>query len=332
MRFHHGCDQGDADMKRKIPSTVALSVFEAAARHENFARAADELCLSESAVSRQIAALECYLDARLFTRVGRQVVLNDAGRYYADRIAPHLEEIEIHTQALMAHRGAGGILELAVIPTFSSRWLLPRLHEFRGLHPEITINFSERPEPFLFRGTNIDAALHFDHPAWTGVVKLELFDEEVVPVLSPRHYDTTALRSPEDLAGLTLLHKAGKLDVWRRWFDMAGVRQDRPLPGMRFELYSMVIEAACAGLGVGLIPRFYVERELERGDLAIPFDIAVKHAKRYCLVYPEYKKDSPVVMAFRDWVHESARRFLRDHAAASPALSHGADLAAREFA
>ncbi|WZB64327.1 LysR substrate-binding domain-containing protein [Achromobacter xylosoxidans] len=86
----------------------------------------------------------------MFTRVGRQVVLNDAGRYYANRIAPHLEEIELHTQTLMANRGVGGILELAVIPTFSSRWLLPRLHEFRALHPDITINFSEKPEPFLF--------------------------------------------------------------------------------------------------------------------------------------------------------------------------------------
>ncbi|MFG0228078.1 LysR family transcriptional regulator [Achromobacter sp. 413638] len=302
-------------MRRKIPSTVALSIFEAAARHENFARAADELCLSESAVSRQIAALETYLDARLFTRVGRQVVLNDAGRYYANRIAPHLEEIELHTQTLMANRGVGGILELAVIPTFSSRWLLPRLHEFRALHPDITINFSEKPEPFLFRGTHFDAALHFDHPAWTGVVKLELFDEEVVPVLSPRHHALEQLREPGDLARFTLLHKAGKNDVWRRWFETAGVRDDRALRGMRFELYSMVIEAACAGLGVGLVPRFYVDRELKSGDLAIPFDIAVKHAKRYCVVYPEYKKDSPVVIAFRDWVEGLAQRFLLEHTA-----------------
>lgn len=299
-------------MKRKIPSTVALSVFEAAARHENFARAADELCLSESAISRQISALENYLDAKLFTRVGRQVVLNGAGRYYANRIAPHLEEIELHTQTLMANRGEGSILELAVIPTFSSRWLLPRLHEFRALHPDITINFSEKPEPFLFRGTHFDAALHFDHPAWTGVVKLELFDEEVVPVLSPRHYELASLQDPIDLRRLTLLHKAGKNDVWRHWFETAGVRDDRALRGMRFELYSMVIEAACAGLGVGLVPRFYVDRELKRGDLAIPFNIAVKHAKRYCVVYPEYKKDSPAVIAFRDWVGVSAKRFLRE--------------------
>ena len=215
-------------MRRKIPSTVALSIFEAAARHENFARAADELCLSESAVSRQIAALETYLDARLFTRVGRQVVLNDAGRYYANRIAPHLEEIELHTQTLMANRGVGGILELAVIPTFSSRWLLPRLHEFRALHPDITINFSEA-RALSFRGTHFDAALHFDHPAWTGVVKLELFDEEVVPVLSPRHHALEQLREPGDLARFTLLHKAGKNDVWRRWFETAGVRDDRAL-------------------------------------------------------------------------------------------------------
>lgn len=300
-------------MKRKIPSSVALSIFETAARHQNFARAAGELCLSESAISRQVSALENYLDAKLFTRVGRQVILNDVGRYYADRIGPHLEEIELHTQALMANRGSSGILELAVIPTFASRWLLPRLHEFRAQNPDITINFSEKPEPFLFRGSNFDAALHFDHPAWTGVIKLPLFDEEVVPVLSSRHHDITSLRDPKDLARITLLHKANKTDAWRCWFDMVTAHHSRPLPGMRFELYSMVIEAACAGLGVGLVPRFYVERELKRGDLVIPFDIAVKHAKCYCLVYPEYKKNSPVVSVFRDWVEASAQRFLREH-------------------
>src|SRR3546814_11187185 len=91
-----------------------------------------------------------------------------------------LEEIELHTQELMAHRGAGGILELAVIPTFSNRWLLPRLYEFQALHPHITMNFSERPAPFLFRGTTFDAALHFDPPAWPGVVKTQLVDWTVV--------------------------------------------------------------------------------------------------------------------------------------------------------
>lgn len=301
-------------MKRKIPSTVALALFEAAARHESFARAADEMCVTESAVSRQIAALEGFLRVKLFSRVKKHVLLTDAGRQYSLNIRANLNEIEMHTRSLIAHKGVGNMIELAVIPTFANRWLLPRLHEFRKKNPDITLNLSDRPDPFLFRGTNFDAALHFDHPAWTGVVKLDLFEEEVVPVVSPRHYDVSRLVTPEDLLDFPLLHKTTRTEAWGRWFEFAGYPNVAPVPAMRFELYAMVIEAARAGLGVGLVPRFYVQDEIDRGDLAIPFDIALKHEKRYCLVYPEYKEDSPLVRRFRDWVVGVAGEFNRDRA------------------
>ena len=299
------------EMKRQIPSTVALALFESAARHESFARAADEMCVTESAVSRQIAVLEGYLRVKLFSRIKKHVLLTEAGRQYSLNIRANLNEIELHTQSIMAHKGAGNIVELAVIPTFANRWLLPRLQEFRKKHPDITLNLSDRPDPFAFRGTNFDAALHFDHPAWTGVVKVDLFEEEVVPVVSPRHHDLSRLATPEDLLLIPLLHKTTRTEAWGRWFEFAGYPNIAPEPAMRFELYGMVIEAARAGLGVGLVPRFYVQDEIERGDLAIPFDIALKHEKRYCLVYPEYKQDSAPVRKFRDWVVDVAGEFNR---------------------
>jgi len=299
-------------MKRLIPSTVALALFEAAARHESFARAADEMCVTESAVSRQIAVLEGYLRVKLFSRVKKHVLLTAAGRQYSLHIRANLNEIELHTQSIMAHKGAGNIIELAVIPTFANRWLLPRLNEFRKMHPDITLNLSDRPDPITFRGTNFDAALHFDHPAWAGVVKVDLFDEEVVPVVSPRHYDCSRLATPEDLLVIPLIHKSTRTDAWSRWFEVAGYPNIAPAPAMRFELYAMVIEAARAGVGVGLVPRFYVDDEIERGDLAIPFEIGLTHEKRYCLVYPEYKQDSPLVRKFRDWVVDVATKFNRD--------------------
>lgn len=301
-------------MKRKIPSTVALALFESAARHQSFARAADEMCVTESAVSRQISALESYLGVQLFSRVKKHVLLTNAGREYSAKVATNLNELELLTRSLMAHKGIGGVLELAVIPTFANRWLLPRLHRFRDAHPDITLNLSDRPDPFLFRGTTFDAALHFDHPAWTGVVKLPLFDEEVIPVVSPRHFDLGRLKKPDDLMGVPLLHKITRTEAWRRWFERAGYPDLEPLSSMRFELYAMVIEAARAGLGAGLVPRFYVEHEVERGDLAIPFDVSLKQEKRYCLVYPEYKQDSPLVQHFRDWVVTVAQEFNRARA------------------
>jgi LysR family glycine cleavage system transcriptional activator len=298
-------------MKRKIPSTVALSLFECAARHQSFARAAHEMCVTESAVSRQISALENYLGVQLFDRVRKQVRLTQAGVEYARNVSVNLSELELHTRAVMSSKGVGGVLELAVIPTFANRWLMPRLHEFRELHSDITINLSETPNPFPFRGANFDAALHFDHPDWADVVKVPLFDEELVPVVSPRHYVLSELHTPDDLAMIPLLYKASREDAWKRWFEAAGHREREPGPAMRFELYAMIIEAARAGLGAGLVPRFYVEGEVRRGDLAIPFDVSLKHEKQYCLVYPEWKQTSNLVQRFRDWIVKTADDYNR---------------------
>ncbi len=295
-------------MKRKIPSTVALSVFEAAARHGSFARAAAELYMTESAVSRQIATLEAYVGVQLFSREKKQVELTEMGVRYAAAIRPGLDEMEAQTLALMNSRDGGGVLELAVIPTFAARWLLPRMQEFRAAHPRISVNIGERADPFVFRGTPFDAALHFDDGSWEGVHKVHLFDEEVVPVVSPHHYDVPGLRDPQRLAGVPLLVKRSRPEAWQRWFALAGCTSNA-VPAMRFELYSTVIDAAKAGLGAGLVPRFYVQDDVRRGELAIPLDLPIRHEKRYCLFYPSHRPVSSVVAAFEAWVVAKADAF-----------------------
>ncbi|MFW5329683.1 LysR substrate-binding domain-containing protein [Hydrogenophaga sp. ZJX-1] len=299
-------------MKRKIPSTVALSVFEAAARHESFARAAAELHLTESAVSRQIATLEGYLGVKLFSREKKQVALTDAGLRYAVAIRPNLDEVEAQTLALMSSKSGGGVLELAVIPTFAARWLVPRLPEFQRSFPRITVNIAERADPLTFRGTPFDMALHFDHISWEGVHKIHLFDEEVVPVLSPQHFDVKELQQARNFMQVPLLVKRSRPEGWQQWFELAGCKDAAPLPAIRFELYSTMIEAAKAGLGVGLIPRFYVHDDVQRGALAMPLDLAIKHEKRYCLLYPTHRVISPVAETFRDWIVAQAQDFLND--------------------
>ena len=296
-------------MKRRIPSTIALSLFESAARHESFARAAAEMYLTESAVSRQIATLEGYLGVKLFSRVRKQVILTEAGRAYSRSIRPCLDEIELHTTSLIESGGRGGILELAVIPPFASRWLLPRLQTFLAAHPGITINMTEKPDPFDFRGTNLDVALHFDDPAWANAAKVQLFEEELVPVLNPRYLDASRLTTPESLALLPLLQKRSRPDAWNRWFAAAGIEEINLHTTMRFDLYAMVIDAARTGLGVGLVPRFYVQDEIESGVLMIPFPQSVKHLKRYCVVCPQEKLDLPQVQAFIEWATATAREF-----------------------
>src|SRR3712207_32692 len=148
-------------MRRRIPSTGALLVLEAAARHQSFSRAAAELALTESAVSRQVARLEDFLHVPLFDRVKKRVLLTEAGRSYCEQIRESLDRIERDTLTVMAQKSNGGVLELAVIPTFTSKWLIPRLGGVHARHGAITGHLSERAEPFLFPGTQFDAAIHF---------------------------------------------------------------------------------------------------------------------------------------------------------------------------
>ena len=155
-------------MRRKIPGTDLLVAFETAARHQSFTRAAEELSLTQSAVCRKISALEDYLGVQLFNRVKKRVSLSGVGQIYARQIRENLKRIEHDTLSLMAHRSAGRVLELAVIPTFATRWLIPRLADFQKHHPDITLDLTTRNEPFMFIDTPFDAAIHCGGPIWPG--------------------------------------------------------------------------------------------------------------------------------------------------------------------
>ncbi|MEP4524266.1 MAG: LysR family transcriptional regulator, partial [Alloalcanivorax venustensis] len=148
-------------MRRKIPATTALVGFEAAARHQSFTKAAEELALTQSAICRQIANLEDFLGVKLFRRTRRGVQLTEAGRNYSRRVIARLDDLERDTLAVMGQHGPGQTLELAVVPTFATRWLLPRLRGFHDAHPGITVNLTNRTRPFLFADTEFDAAIYF---------------------------------------------------------------------------------------------------------------------------------------------------------------------------
>ncbi|HAT32479.1 MAG TPA: LysR family transcriptional regulator [Janthinobacterium sp.] len=296
-------------MRRKIPSMEALIAFEAAARHESFTRSADELALTPSAVGRQIAALEDYVGLALFNRVKRRVSLTDIGRAYAKQLREHLDKIERDTLAVMTQRGAGGILELAVIPTFATRWLIPRLPHFYAQHGHITLNLTTRSEPFIFTDTPFTAAIHFGNPVWPGAIAQHLFGEEMTPVCSPQLLNGASGLRPADLARLTLLHQSARPDAWRQWLAQARVHDVDCMSGQRYELFSMLVEAARAGLGVALVPRFFVLAELASGELLIPCDLSLHNDKGYYLVYPEYKQSSPLLQAFEQWLLGTARQY-----------------------
>jgi DNA-binding transcriptional LysR family regulator len=295
-------------MRKKIPSLEALSAFEAASRHLSFTRAGEELCLTQSAIGRQIASLEKYLGVSLFNRIKKRVSLTDIGLVYAREVREYLDKMEQATLEAMAHRGAGGTLELAVIPTFTTRWLIPRLPEFYQQYQEITLNMTTRTAPFLFTDTPFDAAIHFGNPVWPGCVTKHLFGEEIIPVCSARLIHTQLPLQPADVLHFSLLHQTSRPNAWRRWFALAGIQEMNSMRGARLELFSMLVEAARAGLGMALVPRFFVQHELESGELVVPCDIPLKTSKGYYLVYPERKQSSLILQAFERWLLGAAKQ------------------------
>jgi len=296
-------------LRRKLPSMEALIAFESAARHQSFTRSADELALTPSAIGRQIAALEEYVGLPLFNRVKKRVSLTEVGEAYAKQVRENLDRIERDTLAVATRRGADGILELAVIPTFATRWLIPRLPQFYAQHRHITLNLTTRAEPFLFTGTPFSAAIHFGNPVWPGTIAQHLFGEEMVPVCSPQLLDGAATLAPADLARLPLIHQSARPDAWRQWLMQARVDDVDCMSGQRYELFSMLVEAARAGLGVALVPRFFVLAELANRELLIPNEMSLRNDKGYYLVYPEAKQNAPLLQPFKEWLLGIARAY-----------------------
>lgn len=298
-------------MRRKLPSTAALAAFEAAARHQSFTRAAAELAVTQSAVCRQIAGLEEFLGVALFRRGQRGVSLTEAGRRYARSVARRLDEVERDTLDLMGQAGrdgAGGALELAVVPTFATQWLLPRLPGFQAAHPGITVHLSARTRPFLFADTALDAAIHAGEGLWPGTDGLRLLDETLVTVASPSLAAGRARWTPQDLGGVTLLQASTRPYAWRHWFESLGLRLDNDVSGPRMELFSLLLEAAAQGLGVALVPRILVSEALRTGRLVqlLPHEVASDRA--YHLLWPQSKAALPSLRAFADWVLAEARK------------------------
>lgn len=289
-------------VRRRIPSIESLAAFEASARHLSFTRAAASLSLTQSAVCKQVAVLENYLGVPLFNRIRKRISLTEAGQAYMRQVIDGLDRLERDTVAIMTHRGVDDVLEVAVIPTFATRWLIPRLPDFQRQCPGITLNLTTRAEHFLFADTAIDAAIHFGSAVWPGALSTFLFGEEMIPVMTPAMWQRHARSEPAALAALPLLHQSARNDAWPRWFEVAAARGVEATSGPRFELFSMLVEAARAGLGVALVPRFLAQAELASGDLIAPFDIALGSEMAYFLACPEGRQDRPALQRFAQWL------------------------------
>ena len=297
-------------MTRKIPMLQSLSCFEAAARHESYTNAARELSLTQGAVSRQIATLESFIGVRLFQRTRHGVALTPAGTAYARQVALRLAGLERDTLDAMAQQGSGGAIRLAAVPTFATRWLLPRLAELRTSHPDIVVHVDARTRPFMFSEAEFDAALIAASPEqianWPGTRAVMLMPETVLPVASPRLLRSRKRWTARDIAQLPLLQQSTRPEAWRQWFEAMGVDAEMAMRGPRYELFSMQAVAAANGLGVALLPRMLVEAELLRDELQVVCDKPLGGQRAYYLVTPEANRDTPALALFRQWLQTQA--------------------------
>ena len=293
--------------RRFLPSLSLLTAFEAAARTGSITAAARELDLTQSAVSRQIKALESQLGVELFLRERQTIRLTVAGDSYAREIREALRRISSASLNLRANPH-GGTLNLAILPTFGARWLAPRLGQFLASNPGITINLVTRLSPFDFRLDSIDAAVHFGDAVWPGAELTLLMREETIPACSPDFKQARGIEAPSDLLRVPLLHLTTRPDAWERWFTETGVAFES-VHGMLFDQFATASQAAIGGLGVALLPTFLIQEELKRGELVPAVDRPMQSAQRYYLAFPRERAAYPPLVAFREWI---VRELSRD--------------------
>lgn len=293
--------------RRLVPPTNLLVAFLAVSRSLSVSRAAEELNLTQSAVSRQVQQLEDLLGVKLFERVKKRLVATNVGRSYAAELHPALERIRAATLKT-AIRSDGNILNFAILPTFGSRWLIPRLPAFQRAYPNYTIHLSTTLEVFDFETQEFDAAIHFGRPDWPGAQLDLLMGEVVIPVCSADYAEQAGLRTKADLSGCTLLQIITQRDPWADFFAQFGLPRQQMRLGPSFQLYSMMIQAAIQGMGVALIPDFLVQGELDAGLLVAPLPMSMRIDANYYLAYPEHSRALPAFRSFRLWLLEEARR------------------------
>jgi LysR family glycine cleavage system transcriptional activator len=286
--------------RRFLPSTALLAAFEAAARTGSVTLAARELSLTQSAVSRQIKLLEEQLEVELFARERQTIRLTAAGEAYAREIRDALRKISTASFNLRANP-RGGTLNLAILPTFGTRWLAPRLPEFLAKNPGVTINLATRLSYFDFRSEALDAAIHFGPRDWPGAEMVLLRAEQVVPACSPALKQQHGFRAAEDLKRASLLSISTRPNAWDHWF------QAQSVPGgsgqtMYFDQFATVAQAAMVGVGVALLPTFLIQDELASGKLVCALDLPMESAERYYLVWPPERSSHPPLVVFKDWL------------------------------
>ncbi|MGF6391775.1 LysR family transcriptional regulator [Pseudomonas plecoglossicida] len=290
--------------KRLVPSMTALQCFEAAARHLSFTRAAEELHLTQSAVSKQVAQLEDMLRHHLFLRIRRRLQLTPAGSLYLAEVNKILTQVDMSSRYVLTYGEQTEILKVATQPSFGVRWLIPHLKGFGKRHPNIHLDIRNEMEPFALLQGSADVVFFYGQGTWPGATCIELFREQVVPVCAPELLAGRELKDAGELAELVLMQSTSRPEAWHEWFLELGLHSVNAYHGPRFDTFYMALSAAQAGCGVALVPRYLVARELSEGSLVIPWNHAMNSTGAHYLAYAEHAAEVPKVRALVGWIRE----------------------------
>ena len=304
-------------MALHLPPLAALRAFEAAARHLSFTRAADELHVTQTAISHQIRGLEERLGVRLFRRLPRGLVLTDEAQRYLPGLRDAFARLEAATAELLARR-TGGTLTASVLPSFAAKWLVPRLGRFRAANPDIDLRISTSQHLVDFAREDVDIGLRMGRGHYPGLRVDRLFGETLVPVCSPALLaGEPPLRRPQDLKHHVLLHEDDETG-WRLWLELAGVEDVDVSHGLTFTDAAMGVQAAAEGQGVALGRTALAAWDIAAGRLVRPFDVSMPHDLAYYLVCPEASAERPRIAAVRAWLLGEAARYQQELAELAP--------------
>jgi len=294
-------------MSRRLPSLTALRAFEAAARHENLTRAAEELFVTHGAISRQIREIETDLGTPLFERRGRRLVLTDAGRDYQRAVTAAFDDLAAATdqlrQAVSARR-----LTLNVLPTFAMRWLIPRLGRFQQLNPKIELRLVTSDRPISRLGEPFDLAVRRGPELWQGHRAAAFMAEWELPVCSPALLRRKPITTVKDLAQHILLEAETRPDAWQHWLRAIGAQQLQFLGRQQFDHFYLCLDAAEDGLGLALGPVPLIADDLASGRLVAPLPNLRLPSRAYHWVVPERLSADPAIRSLCQWLEEEGGR------------------------
>jgi LysR family glycine cleavage system transcriptional activator len=288
-------------MSRYLPPLNSLRAFEAAARSESFTRAAEELCVTQGAVSHQVKSLEATLGIKLFSRERQRLIITDAGREYLVVIRDALDRIAAGTERVVQRQNAGA-LTVSTSPDFAAKWLVNRLGRFAEAHPGIDLRVSATMHHVDFAREDVDVAVRHGDGNWSGLDAVRLCSEELFPVCSPKLMSgRNRLTKPSDLLKFPLLH-LDDWKAWSKWLDSAGVSDFKMPRGPALNRASMLIDAAIDGQGVALARTALAAWDLTNGRLVRPFDLGLRLSNTYWIVCPKATSTKPKIATFRDWL------------------------------